>query len=116
MSFRLYRLPFFKRKEIKPSFGSEGGFLPVPFLPFFIKYGHFNQVRLAEAHNMVYAAALLKGTGVDVPRVYCAFERNGVTYIVMKKVVEYFQESYQCDAKSSQGGRTSLRYQRWCTL
>ncbi|EME79021.1 uncharacterized protein MYCFIDRAFT_34938 [Pseudocercospora fijiensis CIRAD86] len=46
-----------------------------------VKYGRFQH--LSEAAAMQYVAA---NTSVPVPKVYCAFERKGVTYIVMSRL------------------------------
>lgn len=46
-----------------------------------VKYG--GDIDLAEAHVLQFISA---NTSVPVPRVYCAFERKGRTYIVMERV------------------------------
>jgi hypothetical protein len=47
-----------------------------------VKYGYFQH--LSEASTMQYIAA---NTNMPVPKVYWAFERKGVTYIVMSRIV-----------------------------
>ena len=47
-----------------------------------VKYGSFQH--LSEAATMQYIAA---DTSIPVPKIYCAFERKGVTYIVMSRIV-----------------------------
>ncbi|KAL1960642.1 hypothetical protein VTO42DRAFT_7221 [Malbranchea cinnamomea] len=46
-----------------------------------VKYGGCRH--LSEAEAMVYVA---RHTSVPVPKVYCAFRRKGVTYIVMERI------------------------------
>ena len=46
-----------------------------------VKYGPFQHI--SEAATMQYIAA---NTNMPVPKVYCAFERKGVTYIVMSRI------------------------------
>ncbi|KAL9103655.1 MAG: hypothetical protein Q9163_001314 [Psora crenata] len=46
-----------------------------------IKAGHFT--RLAEAATMQFVA---QNTHIPVPKVYCAFKRGEITYIVMEKI------------------------------
>lgn len=46
-----------------------------------VKYGPFQH--LSEAASMQY---ILDNTTIPVPKVYCAFERNGTTYIVMSRI------------------------------
>ena len=47
-----------------------------------VKYGKFEH--LSEAVTMQYIAA---NTDIPVPKVYCAFERKGIVYIVMSRIV-----------------------------
>jgi len=47
---------------------------------FVIKYGRNG---LAEAHTIQFVA---ETTSIPVPKIYCAFERQGDSYIVMKRV------------------------------
>ena len=46
-----------------------------------VKYGPFQHI--SEAAAMQYIAA---NTSMPVPKVYCAFQRNGNTYIVMQRI------------------------------
>jgi aminoglycoside phosphotransferase len=46
-----------------------------------VKYGPFQHI--SEAATMQYIAA---NTNMPVPKVYCVFERKGVTYIVMSRI------------------------------
>ncbi|MCJ1485790.1 hypothetical protein MMC06_005965 [Schaereria dolodes] len=65
--------------------------LPWPFkrwdgvlmLPFNICIKGHQGVHLNEAETLVF---VFKNTTIPVPKVYCAFERKGVTYIVMQKI------------------------------
>ena len=47
-----------------------------------VKYGPFQH--LSEATTMQFIAS---HTSLPVPKIYCAFERNGITYIVMSRIV-----------------------------
>jgi len=61
-------------------------FLVLPGLPFFLKFGEGINVNLEEAHLTRYAGELLAGEGIKVPKVYCAFEKEGCRYMLLEKV------------------------------
>ncbi|RAH72564.1 kinase-like protein [Aspergillus aculeatinus CBS 121060] len=46
-----------------------------------VKYGR--RVRLAEASTMRFIS---QNTSIPVPKIFCAFKRSGVTYIVMERI------------------------------
>jgi len=71
---------------IPPRYARRYPFLVLPGLPFFLKYGNKATVNLEEAHLTRYAGKMLAGEHVKIPKVYCAFEKNGCRYILLEKV------------------------------
>jgi len=59
--------------------------ITLPGLPFFLKF-RFHSNILEEAHLLQYAAKVLEGEKVKVPKVYCAFTEDECQYVLMEKV------------------------------